>query len=58
MKSMYKAFDTLMMEPSVLNVFATSGTAERTVVEEMGARKLQKETTATMTIFRRGVNLL
>ena len=58
MKSMYKALETLMIDPSVLNVSATSGTAESTVVLEMGAKKLQNETTATMTILRRSVNLL
>jgi hypothetical protein len=55
---MYKAFDTLMMDPSVLNVAATSGTADKTVVEEIGARKLQNDIAATMTIFRRSENLL
>jgi len=58
MKSMYKAFETLMIDPSVLNVAATSGTADKTVVEDIGARKLQNDIAATMTIFRRSENLL
>jgi hypothetical protein len=53
MKSMYSALDTLMIDPSVLNVAATSGTADKTVVEETGARKLQNDIAATMTIFLR-----
>jgi hypothetical protein len=50
---MYKALDTLMIEPSVLYVAATSGTADNTVVDEIGARKLQNATTVTMMVFRR-----
>lgn len=58
MKSMYSAFDILIIDPSVLYVAATSGTADKTVVEETGARKLQKDIAATMIIFRRSENLL
>lgn len=58
MKSIYRALDILMIDPSVLYVAATSGTADKTVVEEMGARKLQNDTVATMAIFRRSENLL
>lgn len=52
MNSMYSAFDTLMIEPSVLNVAATSGTADRTVVDDIGAKKLQNDMTATRIFFR------
>ena len=52
MKSIYRALDRPMMEPVVLYVAATSGTAESTVVEEMGARKEQYDSRATMTSLR------
>lgn len=58
MKAMYKALDRLIIDPSQWNVAATSGTADKTVVEEAGARKLQKDMTATMIIFRRSENRL
>lgn len=48
----------ILTEPSVPNVAATSGTADNTVVLLIGARKLQKDTTATMTALRRGVKVL
>lgn len=51
MNNMYNAFDTLIIDPSVLYVAATSGIAERTVVDDMGARKLQKDITATTINF-------
>lgn len=52
MNSMYNAFEMLIIDPSVLKVAATSGTADKTVVDETGARKLQNDIAATMTIFR------
>ena len=58
MKTMYNALDTLMMDPSHPYVAATSGTAESTVVEDTGAKKLQKDKTATMTILRCSENRL
>jgi hypothetical protein len=38
--------------PVLLYVAATSGTAAKMVVLEIGARKLQKERSATITTFR------
>jgi hypothetical protein len=58
MNNMYSAFDKLITEPSHPNVFATSGTADNTVVEDIGAKKAQKERTAVMIILRFSVNLL
>ena len=37
----------------LFRIKATSGIADNTVVLEMGAKKLQKESTAVMTIFLR-----
>lgn len=51
---MYMAFDKFTIAPSHLNVSATSGTAASTVVDDIGARKLQNDTTAVMTILRLG----
>jgi hypothetical protein len=45
-----------MMVPVLLYVAATSGTAERMVVLEIGARKPQKERRATMITFRDGAS--
>lgn len=55
MKTRYRAFDKLMMLPLVLYVVATSGMAERMVVEEMGARKPQSDKTHVMTTLRRSL---
>jgi hypothetical protein len=43
-----------MIVPGVAYSAATSGTAARTVVLEMGERKLQKERRVTMIILREG----
>jgi hypothetical protein len=50
--SIYRALDKLIIVPVLLYVAATSGTAAKIVVLEIGARKLQKERSATMTTFR------
>lgn len=54
MKAKYKALLALIILPVVLKVSATSGIPERIDVEEIGARKEQKERTATMMILRDG----
>ena len=54
MNSIYRALLKFMIVPVLLYVAATSGTAARMVVLEIGARKLQKESRATMTSFRDG----
>lgn len=54
MKMRYIAFDTLIMEPVVLNVLATSGMAESTVVDETGARKPQTARMQVISILRGG----
>jgi hypothetical protein len=54
MKSIYRALLKLMIVPVLLYVAATSGTADRMVVLEIGAKKLQKERSATMMCFREG----
>jgi len=54
MNSIYSALLILMTLPVVPNSAATSGTADSTVVEEMGARKLQYEISATMMSLRLG----
>jgi hypothetical protein len=51
MKRRYSALLRLMMVPVVLNSAATSGTAGRTEVLEIGARKAQKDSRITMTTF-------
>jgi hypothetical protein len=56
MKTRYRALLKFMMVPVLLYVAATSGTAARMVVLEIGARKLQKERRATMTSFRDGAS--
>jgi hypothetical protein len=58
MNTRYKAFETLMMDPVVVNSAATLGIADRTVVDDIGAKKLQKDKTAVMICFLLGVNLL
>lgn len=45
------------MSPEVWKVDATSGTALRTVVDEMGARKPHQARTKVMSILRCGLNL-
>jgi len=45
------------MAPVVLKVATTSGEADRMLVDEIGARKEQKLSTETMTIFLLLVNL-
>lgn len=57
MKMRYKALVRLMMAPEVRKVDATSGTALRTVVLEMGARKPHQARTKVMSIFRCGLNV-
>ena len=54
MKSIYKALLKLMIVPVLWYVAATSGTADKMVVLEIGARKLQKDSSATMICFREG----
>lgn len=46
-----------MIVPVLLYVAATSGTAARIVVEEIGAKNEQNDKRATMTIFRDGDSL-
>lgn len=57
MNTRYRAFVKLIIEPFVLKVAATSGTADKTAVEEIGARNPQKDNTAVITIFLRCENL-
>ena len=52
MVSMYSALLRLIIVPVLLYVAATSGTADRMVVLEIGARKPQNERRATMMSFR------
>jgi hypothetical protein len=47
----YKALLRLMMLPVVRYSAATSGTADRTDVDEIGARKPHKDSTAVMISF-------
>ena len=54
---MYRALLKLMIVPVLLYVAATSGTAARIVVEEIGAKNEQNDKRATMTIFRDGDSL-
>jgi uncharacterized protein (UPF0262 family) len=54
MKSMYKAFDRFMIVPVVSYSAATSGTAAKTVVLDMGDRKLQNESNVVIMIFLPG----
>jgi hypothetical protein len=54
MKSIYRALLKLTTVPVLLYVAATSGTAAKIVVLEMGARKLQKESRVTMMTFLDG----
>ena len=56
MKIMYRALDKLMIEPEVLYVAATSGTAAKMVVDETGDRKPHKDRMAVMAYLRRGEN--
>lgn len=58
MKSIYIALLRLMIEPEVWYVSATSGTAAKTLVEEMGARKLQRQRMHTIRFLRPWENLL
>ena len=46
-----------MIVPVLLYVAATSGTAARIVVEEIGAKNEQNDKRATMIIFRDGDSL-
>jgi hypothetical protein len=43
-----------MIEPVVLKLLATSGMAESTVVDDIGARKPQKDTTQVIMDLRYG----
>ena len=52
MNNIYRALLKLMIVPLLLYVAATSGIAAKIVVDEIGARKLQKERSATMITFR------
>lgn len=54
MNTIYRALLKLMIVPVLLYVAATSGTAARMVVEEIGARKEQNDNRATMTSFLEG----
>jgi hypothetical protein len=58
MKSIYKAFVKLMIVPVVLYSAATSGTAAKTVVLDIGERKLQNESKVVIMIFLPGGILL
>lgn len=51
MKSIYKAFVKFMIVPVVSYCAATSGTAAKTVVLEIGDRKLQNERRVVIIIF-------
>lgn len=57
MKTRYNAFERLMIVPLELYVLATSGMADSTAVDEMGARNPQNERTPVIIIFRFGENL-
>lgn len=52
MNNIYRALLKFMIVPVLLYVAATSGTAAKIVVDEIGARKLQKARSATITTFR------
>jgi hypothetical protein len=52
MNNIYRALLKLIIVPVLLYVAATSGTAARMVVDDIGARKLQKARSATMITFR------
>lgn len=54
MNTRYIALLKLMIVPVVANVLATSGTADRTVVDDIGARNPQKASTHVMTTLRWG----
>jgi hypothetical protein len=54
MNRRYIAFVRLMIEPVELNVVATSGRAESTVVDDIGARKPQRARTQVITTLRWG----
>jgi hypothetical protein len=56
MDARYRALLAFIMSPAVPNVVASSGTAVRIAVEEMGVRKAQYVRIATMAIFRDGEN--
>jgi hypothetical protein len=56
MNTRYTAFVTPTIDPVVLRELATSGMAESTVVDDIGARKLQNETTHVIMTLRRGEN--
>lgn len=58
MKSIYKAFVKLMIVPVVSYSAATSGTAVKTVVLDIGERKLQNESKVVIMIFLPGGILL
>lgn len=58
MKIKYSALERLIIEPLVLKVAATSGTAASTAVDEIGARNPQNDRMAVIKIFLLGVNLL
>jgi hypothetical protein len=51
MNNIYKALLKLMIVPVLLYVDATSGIADRIVVLDIGARKLQNDSRQTMTTF-------
>jgi len=48
----YRALDKLIMVPLVSKVAATSGTADKIVVDEMGARNPHQARTKVITILR------
>lgn len=54
MKARYRALLALMMSDVVSYVFASSGTAAKMAVDDMGARNAQYESIETMTAFRAG----
>lgn len=54
MNTKYKALLKLMTVPVLLYVEATSGTAAKIVVEDIGAKKEQYDSKATMTTFLEG----
>lgn len=57
MKTRYSALLTPKMVAVVSYVLTTSGEAARIEVEEIGARKEQKDRMATIKSFREGENL-
>lgn len=54
MNNIYKALLKLIIVPVLLYVAATSGTAAKMVVEDIGAKKEQKDRRVTMTTFLEG----